>query len=80
MMTTGEGPMAESEGQVRDSCEKNQATCPHDSDIHLAIMKAIGDYVVIHPDGEPFLPEDEMADPRLRMWREILRRRYNFKR
>ena len=45
---------------------------------HLAIMKAIGDYDIIHPGAEPFLPEDEMADPRLRMWRETLRQRYNF--
>jgi hypothetical protein len=42
-------------------------------------MKQIGEYVMVHPDGEPFLPEDEMADPRLRLWREILRQRYNFK-
>jgi hypothetical protein len=82
MMRTGEGPRTESEseeseGQVHDS--KNQVTCPHDSD-HLAIMKQIGEYVLVHPDGEPFLPEDEMADPRLRLWREILRQRYNFKR
>ena len=84
MMRTGDGPRtesAESEGQVHDSSKKNQATCPHDSatDSHLAIMKAIGEYVAVHPDGEPFLPEDEMADPRLRLWREILRQRYNFK-
>ena len=87
MMTTGEKPRdeseEESEGQVHDS--KNQATCPHDSATchtdsdHLEIMKQIGEYVAVHPDGEPFLPEDEMADPRLRLWREILRQRYNFK-
>jgi hypothetical protein len=82
MMRTGEGPRAESEeseGQVHDS--KNHATCPHDSEtcLHDSIMKAIGEYVAVHPDGEPFLPEDEMADPRLRLWREILRQRYNFK-
>ena len=40
---------------------------------HLAIMKAIGDYDIIHPGEEPFLPEDEMADPRLRWMRETLR-------
>ena len=86
MMTTGEGPRteSESEGQVRDSLAKNQATCPHDSDKpddltdeewaeHLAIMKAIGDYEIVHPGDEPFLPEDEMADPRLRWMRETLR-------
>jgi hypothetical protein len=87
MMRTGEGPRAESEseeseGQVHDSSKKNQATCPHDSEtcLHDSIMNQIGEYVAVHPDGEPFLPEDEMADPRLRLWREILRQRYNFKR
>ena len=40
---------------------------------HLAIMKAIGDYEIIHPGDEPFMPEDEMADPRLRWMRETLR-------
>ena len=44
---------------------------------HLSIMKAIGDYEIIHPGDEPFLPEDEMADPRLRWMRETLRKRYN---
>jgi hypothetical protein len=47
---------------------------------HLDIMKAIGDYDIIHPADEPFLPEDEILDPRLRMWREILRRAYSGKR
>ncbi len=32
-----------------------------------------------HSD-EPFLDPVEMTDPRVRMWREILRQRYNFKR
>lgn len=99
MMTTGEGPRAESRGQesrgqVRDSLAKNQATCPLDSpatcppdssndkpdDVteaewleHLDIMKAIGDYEIIHPGNEPFMPEDEMADPRLRWMRDTLR-------
>ena len=83
MMTTGEGPR-ESRGQVRDSLPKNQATCPHDPDKpddvtdeewleHLEIMKAIGDYEIIHPGDEPFMPEDEMSDPRLRWMRETLR-------
>jgi len=91
MMTTGEGPRAESRGQesrgqVRDSLAKNQATCPPDSsnakpdDVtdeewfeHLAIMKAIGDYEIVHPGDDPFMPEDEMSDPRLRWMRETLR-------
>jgi hypothetical protein len=27
---------------------------------------------------EPFLDPEELADPRIRMWRETLRQRYNF--
>jgi hypothetical protein len=79
MMTTGEKPRQHTgEGQGATEINatagpRNGATPAHDSDIHLEIMKAIGDYVVIHPDGEPFLPEDEMADPRLRLMRDTLR-------
>ena len=46
---------------------------------HLAIMKAIGDYDIIHPGDRPFNDMDEFTDPRLRMWREILRKRCNSK-
>jgi hypothetical protein len=45
---------------------------------HLEIMKAIGDYNIAHPNDEPFLDADEMADPELHRRREILRQRYNF--
>ena len=39
----------------------------------------VGDIIThIIDDGQPFLDPDEMADPRLRMWRETLRQRYNF--
>ena len=34
-------------------------------------------WVVGHSD-EPFLDQDELQDPRVRMWREIMRQRYNF--
>ena len=81
-----ESESGESEGQVHDSSAKNQATCPHDSSNdkpdnvtdeewfeHISIMKAIGDYEIIHPSDEPFMPEDEMADLRLRWMRETLR-------
>jgi hypothetical protein len=93
MMRTGEGPRKDTgKGQV--ATDQNAAarlyhgaTMPKpdnvtDEDLaeHLAIMKAIGDYEIIHPGDEPFMPEDEMADPRLRMWREILRRAYSGKR
>ncbi|MBQ1414663.1 MAG: hypothetical protein IIY92_01875, partial [Lachnospiraceae bacterium] len=39
----------------------------------------IGDIVTeVWNNDEPFLDPDEMQDPRVRMWREILRQRYNF--
>ena len=48
---------------------------------HLEIMKAIGDYEVAHPDlaDAPFLDAEELADPRIHLWRETLRQRYNFR-
>ena len=84
MMRTGEGPRKDTgkgQGATEQSAtasDQSGANPALDSD-HFAIMKQIGEYVMVHPDGEPFLPEDEMADPRLRLWREILRQRYNFK-
>jgi 3-deoxy-D-manno-octulosonic-acid transferase len=41
-------------------------------------MKAIGDYELAHPNEEPFIDADEMADPELHRRREVLRQRYNF--
>ena len=89
MMTTGEGPrQSQSWGQAPEAkpSEPVHVTTQKPDDVtdeewaeHFEIMKAIGDYEIIYPDGEPILPEDEMTDPRLRLWREILRRRYNFK-
>ena len=87
MMTTGEGPRKDTgkgHGATEQSAtasDQSGATLPPKPDNvtdeewanHLAIMKAIGDYDIIHPGDEPFLPEDEMADPRLRWMRETLR-------
>ena len=87
MMTTGEGPRKDT-GKGQGATDQNAAarlyhgaTLPPKPDNvtdeewanHLAIMKAIGDYEIIHPGDEPFMPEDEMADPRLRWMRETLR-------
>ena len=51
---------------------------PYKPDSHEPVR--IGDIIteIWHSD-EPFLDPIEMADPRVRMWREILRQRYNFK-
>ena len=92
MMTTGEGPRKDT-GKGQGATEpKSTDGLPHGATLppkpdnvtdeewanHLAIMKAIGDYDIIHPGDEPFMPEDEMADPRLRWMRETLRQRYKF--
>ena len=81
MMRTGDKPRHTDVGQ---GATPTPTPGPKPDDVtddewaeHLAIMKAIGDYDIIHPGDEPFLPEDEMADPRLRWMRETLRRRYN---
>ena len=87
MMTTGEGPRKDTgkeQGATEQSAtasDQSGATLPPKPDDvtdeewaeHLEIMKAIGDYEIIHPGDEPFMPEDEMADPRLRWMRETLR-------
>ena len=76
MMRTGEGPRTEeSRGQVHDSSQKNHATCPPDSSEPVRI----GDIITeVWNTDEPFLDPEELRDPRVRMWREILRQRYNF--
>ena len=76
MMTTGEGPrVEESRGQVHDSLRKNHATCPLDSSEPVKV----GDIITeVWNTDEPFLDPIELQDPRVRMWREILRQRYNF--
>ena len=45
---------------------------------HLAILKQISDYDIIHPQDEPLINPEELRDPRLHQWRETLRQRYNF--
>ena len=45
---------------------------------HLAILKQISDYDIIHPQDEPILDPEELRDPRLHQWRETLKQRYNF--
>ena len=44
---------------------------------HLKTLAAIHEWTEVHGD-EPFLDPLEQIDPRVREWREILRRRYNF--
>ena len=91
MMRTGEGPRqsGQSRGQVpvaKPSEPVSVTTTPKPDNVteeewteHLAIMKAIGDYDIIHPGDRPFSDMDEFTDPRLHQWRETLRQRYNSK-
>jgi hypothetical protein len=93
MMRTGDKPRKDT-GDGQTPTEVRTAACSAPtSDIppkpdnvtdeewteHLAIMKAIGDYDIIHPGDRPFNDMDEFTDARLRMWREILRQRCNSK-
>jgi hypothetical protein len=43
----------------------------------IAQVAGLTEGTVMHSE-EPWLDPDEMADPRLRLWRETLRQRYNF--
>lgn len=52
----------------------NRTTQKVDVPTDLDNIKA---WVETHGD-EPFIDPDEMADPRVRMWRDTLRQRYNF--
>ena len=89
MMTTGEGPHTPQGVEAKTPCAPlsppKNGTIPPETPLkpddvtdeewteHIAIMKAIGEYEIVHPGDEPFMPEDEMADPRLRWMRETLR-------
>ena len=68
-----------------DSKEVNELKQPNPDGVtneewmeHLNIMKAIGEYNIVQPNDEPFLDAEEIRDPRVHEWREILRQRYNF--
>ena len=51
---------------------------PKEPDEEETIMFACHEWVKVHED-EHFLDPIEMQDPRVSVWREILRQRYNFK-
>ena len=71
--TTGEGQGAtEQSATASDQSGANPAQTPD------TIQRAIDEWKLVHPNNEPFLDEIEMADPRVRMWRDTLRQRYNF--
>ena len=47
---------------------------------HQHVMRIIKAYNLAHPDDNPFMPEDEMRDPELRMRRDILRNAFRYNR
>ena len=60
--------------------ERPSDVLPEEWREHKAIMQAIQTWKLEHVGEEdaPFLDPEELADPRLRMWRELLRQKYNF--
>jgi hypothetical protein len=77
MMRTGDKPRQTGEGQgVTDP--KSTEGLPHGATpAHEPVR--IGTIIAnIIADDTPFIDPEELADPRLRMWRETLRQRYNF--
>jgi len=78
MMTTGEEPRQQHTGDGQTPTELRTAACSAPTpDTHEPVL--IGDIITeIWNTDEPFLDPLELKDPRVRMWREILRQRYNF--
>ena len=81
MMTTGEKPRKNT-GDGQGATDQNAAAgFSHGATpapTPDTIQRAIDEWKLAHPNDEPFLDEIEMADPRVRMWRDTLRQRYNF--
>jgi hypothetical protein len=81
MMRTGDKPRLTGDGQ--GATETNATAAYHSGATpsptpDQLIQRAIDEWKLAHPNNEPFLDDIEMADPRVRMWRETLRQRYNF--
>lgn len=72
MMRTGEGPHTPQGGEVKTPYDplRNQ-----ENGEPVRIGTIIANII---SDDTPFIDPEELADPRLRMWRETLRQRYNF--
>ena len=69
---------ARMKSKAKDIPPKPADVLPEEWAEHQAIMKAIREWQLEHAEYEPFLDPIELQDPRVRMWREILRQRYNF--
>jgi len=71
---------ARMKGKAKDIPPKTADVLPEEWAEHQAIMRAIREWKLEHVGEEdaPFLDPIELQDPRVRMWRETLRQRYNF--
>jgi hypothetical protein len=78
MMTTGEKPRRTT-GEGQGATEKNAQAAVGSGAIPAHEPVKIGDIITeVWNTDEPFLDPIELADPRVRMCRDILRQRYNF--
>ncbi len=79
MMTTGEKPRKNT-GDGQGATEKNAQAAVGSGAIPAHEPVKIGDIITeVWNTEDPFLDPIEMADSRVRMWREILRNKYNFR-
>jgi hypothetical protein len=69
---------ARMKGKAQDIPPKPDNVTDEEWQQHLDIMHQLGVWKVEHPDDAPFIDPVELQDPRVRMWREILRQQYNF--
>jgi hypothetical protein len=77
MMRTGDKPRQTGKGQ--GATDRLPTGGPENGATHAHEPVRIGDIITeIWNSDEPFLDPIELQDPRVRMWREILRQRYNF--
>ena len=78
MMRTGEGPR-HTTGDGQSATEINASAGPRNGATPAHEPVKIGDIITeVWNTDEPFLDPEELRDPRIRMWREKLRQRYNF--
>ena len=77
MMRTGDKPRQTGEGHGATDQNATAGLSHGATPAHEPVR--IGDIITeVWNTDEPFLDPEELRDPRVRMWREILRQRYNF--
>jgi hypothetical protein len=77
MMRTGDKPRKDT-GDGQGVTEQSATASDQSGATHAHEPVMIGDIITeVMDTDEPIIDPVEMADPRIRMWREILRQRYN---